>query len=205
MSDTLSSELLRVEELRSRHFGPVSLRLHTGECLAISGPSGAGKTLLLRALADMDPNEGRVSLAGRSREDFAPPQWRASVALLSAEPAWWADEVGAHFPADCDPPYAKLGFEEDVRRWQVARLSSGERQRLALLRLLCSRPRVLLLDEPTANLDAKNTARVEALVREYMQGEQAGVCWVSHDAAQRERIADRELIIEARLAQAGAA
>lgn len=205
MSDTRSSALLYTQELRSSHFGPLSLYLHAGECLAVSGPSGAGKTLLLRALADMDPNEGEVRLQGRLREDIAPPQWRASVALLSAEPAWWADEVGAHFPADCDPPFAQLGFEEDVRRWQVARLSSGERQRLALLRVLCARPRVLLLDEPTANLDAKNTARVEALVEDYKQREQAGVCWVSHDAAQRERIADRQLIIEARRASEAAA
>jgi len=59
------------------------------------------------------------------------------------------------------------------------------------MRLLSNRPRVLLLDEPTANLDPENTRRVEAMIREYLHSHDAAVIWVSHDAEQVRRVANR--------------
>ncbi len=185
--------LFKVNDLRSELFGPVSFALKAGECLSVSGPSGAGKTLLLRSLADLDRHEGQVLLEDRRQRDFNPPTWRREVSLLPAEPAWWSDRVGDHFPAGCHAGVERLGFPAEVMDWMVSRLSSGERQRLALLRLLCNRPRVLLLDEPTANLDADNTERVEGMVRDYLHEQAACAVWVSHDPAQRQRVAAREL------------
>jgi ABC-type iron transport system FetAB ATPase subunit len=89
-----------------------------------------------------------------------------------------------------------LGLPAEALGWQISRLSTGERQRLALLRLLAMGPSALLLDEPTANLDADNGLRVERLIRAYADEHQAPVLWVSHDAAQRQRIADRQLCLE---------
>ena len=86
----------------------------------------------------------------------------------------------------------------------VARLSSGECQRFALLRLLANRPRVLLLDEPTANLDPDNVSRVERLIADYIREEQAAVLWVSHDPRQMRRVADRRMRLEAGRVAAGA-
>lgn len=192
-----TTALFRVENLRSDLFAPVSLRLNAGECLAISGPSGVGKSLLLRAIADMDPNEGDLWLQGRERRQYSVCAWRRQVGLMPADAAWWADEVAAHFPTACEPALQAVGLPTAVMAWQVSRLSSGERQRLALLRLLCNRPRVLLLDEPTANLDAQSTERVERLLAEYLHREQAVACWVSHDAAQRARVASHELPLTA--------
>ncbi len=197
----MSQPLFNVSDLRSKLFGPVSFALKAGECLSVSGPSGAGKTLLLRSLADLDPHEGQVGLEDRQQGDFNPPAWRREVGLLPAEPAWWSDRVGDHFPATCEADVERLGFPAEVMGWMVSRLSSGERQRLALLRLLCNRPRVLLLDEPTANLDADNTERVEGMVRDYLREHAACAVWVSHDPAQRERVAVRELSLAERRAQ----
>ena len=73
----------------------------------------------------------------------------------------------------------------------VSRLSSGEKQRLDLMRLLSNRPRVLLLDEPTANLDPENTRRVEVVITEYRRSHDAAVIWVSHDEEQVRRVANR--------------
>ncbi len=184
---------LRAEELRSHGLGPVSFDLAGDDCVCVSGPSGAGKSLLLRALADLDPHEGRISLDGVPCTSLAPSTWRRRVGLLPPESAWWDDQVGAHFSAVDEGLLAAVGLGPEVVDWSVARLSSGERQRLALVRLLCNKPDVLLLDEPTANLDPQNVDRVEALVTGLQKDRSTAVLWVSHDPAQIDRIASREL------------
>ena len=63
----IDAPLLQVRDLRTNILKPASLALAAGECIAVKGPSGAGKTLLLRAIADLDPNQGVVSLEGRDR------------------------------------------------------------------------------------------------------------------------------------------
>jgi len=164
--------------------------------MGVTGPSGAGKTLLLRALADMDPYEGVMRLDGRDAADMPAHEWRARVGLLPAESVWWFDTVGEHF--DRLPPdwLTRLGFSEKAMTWQIAHLSSGERQRFALLRLLAGHPHVLLLDEPTANLDAENSARVEALIHHYRKSHHPVILWVSHDTAQLQRCCDSVWALE---------
>ena len=73
-------------------------------------------------------------------------------------------------------------------QWPLTRCSSGEKQRLAILRLLANKPRVLLLDEPTANLDAENTDKVESLIADYLANHNAMAIWVSHNHAQLRRV-----------------
>jgi putative ABC transport system ATP-binding protein len=191
---------LELLELRTPLVRPVTLRVSDSECIGLSGPSGSGKTRLLRAIADLDPHEGDIRLDGRSFNHFPPADWRRLVQLLPAEPQWWAATVGAHFDVREDTLAAELGFEPDVWNWPVERLSSGERQRLALLRALAREPRVLLLDEPTANLDEHSAERLEGMVRRYQRDMQAIVLWVSHNAAQRQRVAQaRYLMNDGRL------
>ncbi|MHC4341237.1 MAG: ABC transporter ATP-binding protein [Planctomycetota bacterium] len=188
---------LEVRGLRTPHIGPVSLTLGPAERSALWGPSGAGKSLLLRALADLDPHEGEVSLDGKGQTHMTGPEWRRKVGYLPAESHWWADSVKEHFAGESGRSWAArslpaLGFGSDTLEWPVARLSVGERQRLALLRMLACEPEVLLLDEPTANLDPEATSAVEALLGPFV----GAILWVSHDAAQRERVAGRQLRIE---------
>lgn len=184
--------ILSIRHLSAAGVSARDLTLETGECIALSGPSGSGKTRLLRAIADLDEGQGALLLDGRSRDAIDAPQWRRAVTLLPAESAWWFPRVGDHgseWPADT---LAALGFGTEVLDWQVARLSSGERQRLALARALAIRPRVLLLDEPTANLDADNTRQTERLLAAWREDTGGGILWVSHDTAQRERVAARQ-------------
>ena len=165
-ADLAISPLLEVHGLRTAILKPVSFQLGMGECIAVKGPSGAGKTLLLRAIADLDVSEGVVRLAGRDRAAIPGPEWRHLVGYVAAEPGWWAETVGEHFRtwAEAAPLCAQLGFSEEVKTWPVARLSTGERLRLALVRALLLLPRVLLLDEPTAALDEASVAAVETLI-----------------------------------------
>ena len=159
----------------------------------LSGASGSGKTRFLRAIADLDPSRGSVLLDGIERETIRPSAWRRSVAYLATDSRWWRDTPGEHFmPAQHAGP-ADLGLSTSIMDQPLARLSSGERQRLALLRLLSREPGVLLLDEPTANLDPESVGMVEALLIAYRSRRQATILWVSHDPGQRDRLGGRHL------------
>jgi phosphate-transporting ATPase len=195
--DAAAPALLSVRGLARPGLQPLDFELAEGECLVVSGPSGAGKSLLLRALADLDPNEGELSLDGEAREAMPAPRWRRLVTYLPAEPGWWAETVGAHFTdwRAAEPLVEALGLSADSRNWPVSRLSTGERQRLALVRALVQQPRVLLLDEPTAGLDETARDAVETLVAGRL-AEGAAALWVTHDAEQARRLARRRLRIE---------
>lgn len=189
---------LEVVGLRVSGVGPIDFHLAPGECLVLSGPSGAGKSRVLRAIADLDVHEGSVACEGLAARDHKPSDWRRRVGMLAADSQWWRDRVEEHFPKPpANEQLQALDLAPGLLGELVARLSSGERQRFALLRLLANRPRVLLLDEPTANLDQDNVARVEKLVARYMADEGAGVVWVSHDRHQTTRVARRTLWMEA--------
>ncbi len=188
---------LQVISVRPHERGPYSLRIASGECVSLRGPSGSGKSLLLRAIADLDPHEGQVLLDNQLSTQIAAPQWRKQVTLLPVESQWWFDEVGAHFADENCPWFEPLGFAAETMHWQVNRLSSGEKQRLSLARALMNQPRVLLLDEPTASLDPEATASVERLITDYRRDTQAAVLWVSHDAQQAARVGDRQFSLSA--------
>ena len=186
---------LEVRDLVFLGRGPFSFVVASGECVGIAGPSGSGKSLLLRAIADLDPHEGEVLLDGVACRDIQGPDWRRMIGMLPAESGWWHDLVGEHFPgpllAAARKLVVRLGFDEDVFTWQVQRLSTGERQRLAIIRLLVNNPQALLLDEPTASLDAENVLRAEELFSDYRRRHQVPVIWVSHDPEQLVRVANQ--------------
>src|SRR5471032_449295 len=160
---------LQVQDMRSSLAGPFSFQLETGECVAISGPSGAGKSLLLRMLCDLDPNSGEVLLNGVARADMEAPAWRSSVVYQPAEAAWWEATAAQHFkPAHMARVHellAQLNLSPALLDSEIRLLSTGERQRMALIRTLACQPQVLLLDEPTAALDPESAAATERLLQ----------------------------------------
>ncbi len=187
---------LRLRQLVTRHVGPIDLSVAAAECICIQGASGSGKTLLLRAIADLDPCQGEASLDGVHCASVSAPDWRRSVALVVAESQWWSERVREHFDHGVDPVWLEqLGLPAAAMDWDLARCSTGERQRLALLRTLMLRPAALLLDEPTGNLDPDSTRRVEVLLDDYRRQQQAALLWVSHDAGQIERVAQRRFVL----------
>lgn len=182
---------LLVKHLRSKFAGPFELCLGRGACAAITGPSGSGKSLFLRMIADLDPNEGEIWLNGRERASMRAPEWRKQAIYVSAESGWWADKVIEHFPANTRSEItnlsARLGVRADLLDAPVAQLSTGEKQRLSLVRALLSNPPILLLDEPTGPLDEDSVIRVEALLQERMAAG-TSILLVTHDPRQAERL-----------------
>lgn len=185
---------LQVSQLHSDQAGPFDLAVGPGECVAIVGKSGSGKSLFLRLVADLDAGVGSVRLDGRSRDDFTGHAWRERVIYQAAEAAWWAPKVRDHFPTPrlerCSELLEALHLSSSLLDSDVSRLSTGERQRLALVRSLAAEPTLLLLDEPTASLDQASVADVEGLLqRRLLQG--MALILVTHAREQASRLASR--------------
>ena len=180
-------------------FSGFDLTVEAGEVVVLSGPTGSGKTLLLRALADLDPVEaGEVALEGRERNTLTPAAWRSRVVYLHQDavrlPGTVQDNLAcigrmALHRAKSVPPVPGLDPDADVTR-----LSGGEAQRLAVHRALAVAPTVLLLDESTSALDGDSAREAERRILEWV-AEGRGALWVSHDPSMRERLGAREVTL----------
>ncbi len=190
---------LQIKKLSFQNKGPYTLEIAPGKVAGLQGASGAGKSLLLRAIADLDPHLGTARLGSMLCHEVPAQLWRKTVGLLSAESFWWHDTVGEHFHVpvqELEDNFFQLGFDAKVMEWQVSRMSTGEKQRLAVVRLLQNQPQALLLDEPTASLDKANIESVEKLLLNYGTEQKVPMLWVSHDADQLERVADSRYFME---------
>ncbi len=198
-------------------FGPrnaldgVDLTVHRGELVGLAGENGAGKSTLLRCIAgDLTPTRGRVQVAGAGPRGGARAA-RASVGVVWQEPQL-ADnldvaanlllgrerrgvlrsESRSHLAAR--RILAELGIPLRRTTEQVSRLTSGQRQLLALARAVATSPEVLLLDEPTAVLGVHDAALVEKLIAR-LHGRGTTILMVSHDVEQLIRLTDRILVL----------
>jgi putative ABC transport system ATP-binding protein len=180
----------------------VTLSIPSGST-ALLGPSGSGKSTLLRLLNRLaDPDEGTVRFHGTDVRELDPLELRRRVGLVPQLPApvpgTVADNVrfGPRLEGkdvDPEPPVVLAGLDASFLDRDAARLSVGEQQRVMLARALALEPEVLLLDEPTASLDAGAKAAVEDAL-----GGLTGVSvvLVTHDESQAERLVSHVVRIE---------
>lgn len=188
--------VLRLHNLEAFGLAPVELELEDGACLCITGPSGSGKSILLRAIADLDLNEGDAATETVLRSQATAPEWRRAVAYVPAESGWWGDVVGPHMPdGDVTTLLVDIGLDPSCLAWEVARLSTGEKQRLALVRALLTDPEVLLLDEPTSALDDEATELVERVIKHRLSSGTT-VVLVTHDPAQIVRLNAQHAVVD---------
>jgi molybdate transport system ATP-binding protein len=203
----------------------MELTIEEGEVVALLGPNGAGKTTLLRAIAGLVPfQSGRVRLDGKVLEDTATreyvPTERRPIGFVfqdyllfphlnvldnvafglrsrgvpgrvaNEKAAQWLDRVGL----------------KSYSRAKPAELSGGQRQRVALARALAPDPRLLLLDEPLAALDATTRAEVRRDLKRHLDSFQGIRLVVTHDPLEAVALADRLIVMEqGRLVQTGSA
>jgi len=203
-----------LDGLRFAYPGPPSgfaldlepLRIDSGEILSLVGPNGAGKTTLLMILAFLlRPSRGRLEFFGQEcwSEEARTVRARREAVLVTHHPylfkgsvfdnvafglkvrgiaqADWPDRVGRALEL-----VELTGFESK----SAAGLSAGQAQRVALARAMALRPRALLLDEPTANIEAGLALRIEAVIRETVRETGATVVLSSHNISQASRLAD---------------
>jgi len=189
----------------------VTLSLRAGDRLGLAGPSGAGKTLLMRALARLDRlSAGDVFWQGGPVHGSRMPEFRTRVMYLHQRPALGEGTVEANLQLpfalrshrrqrfDRDRIVAwlrSLDRDESFLAKRNQDLSGGESQLLGLLRALQLEPQVLLLDEPTAALDRPTAVLVERLIRDWLadRSDERAYVWVSHDPHQAERMCEQVL------------
>ena len=179
-----------------RRLHDVSLNIEAGELVCLVGPNGSGKTSLLHALAGIGGAPGTVSLNGEDPRRAGPARRPRLMTFLPAarEAAWplLARDLIALGGGEAPPPELELEHFLDRR---VDSLSTGERGRVLLARALAPRPRLLLLDEPTANLDPLWQLRVMELVRAELSGTERAALVAIHDLDMATRYADRVIVM----------
>lgn len=192
----------------------INLNVRSQDRLALMGPSGGGKTLLLRALAMLDPlDDGQICWRGRAVRPAEVPDYRRQVMYLHQRPALFEGSVRenlrkpftlrSHRTSQFDEAritswLAELGRDAAFLDSSVRDLSGGEAQLVALLRALQLDPAVLLLDEPTAALDPEATRCIERLVARWHAEAPTSraFVWVCHNVPQAQRMAERTLLLE---------
>ncbi len=194
----------------------INLELRAGEYLAIMGESGVGKSTLLNLLAGLDrPSAGRVILEGTDLagldDDATTLLRRRSVGFI-----FQAFHVLPYLSVEQNValPLELLGIARDQRQRRIhevleaagiaalahrapRELSGGELQRVAIARALVHRPRLVLADEPTGNLDPRNAAQILALLREQVKASAGAGILITHSRTAAET-ADRILVLDAR-------
>ena len=206
--EAVSKRYGHVEALRD-----VSLDFAAGKLTAILGPSGCGKTTLLRAIAGFVTVDGGAVRFDGDAVTSLPPQQRGTAMVFQSYALWphmtvfdnvayglrlkrvSAEAVRARVRAALE--LVAIGAVDDVARRKPGALSGGQQQRVALARALVVEPRVLLLDEPLSNLDAKVRQRLRVEVRRLQKRVGITAIYVTHDQEEALAIADRVVLMNA--------
>jgi iron complex transport system ATP-binding protein len=181
---------------------PASLQLSAGTVTALIGPNGSGKTSLLHALAGVGGPSGTVTIDGVSRDAAAPAQRSRLLAYVPAsrELTWPLTArdliaLGGAREGEIAEVARELALEEFMDR-RADRLSTGERSRILIARALASRPTLLLLDEPTANLDPLWRIRLLERLRDRAASGRHTIVLAMHDLDDAARCADRLIVMQ---------
>jgi len=198
----------------------INLRVERGEVYALIGPTGAGKTTLLRLIDVLDvPAEGKVFFNGvdvnasdkirletRRRMAFVlqkPVVFNTSVYENVAYGLRWRGIDSKHIREGVEGILETVGLTAYKHR-NARTLSGGEVQRVAIARAIAVRPEVLLLDEPTANLDPVSASKIEDLIAGIIRRETITIIMATHDMSQGQRLADRiGVLVNGEMVQSG--
>jgi putative ABC transport system ATP-binding protein len=177
----------------------ITARIPAAGITVVAGPSGAGKTTLLRLCNRLEiPDQGVVSYHGRPLDDLDPLVLRRRVGMVFQRPTPFpgtvADNLAVAHPTagagELTTALARVALDPALLTQEARTLSGGELQRMCLARTLVTKPETLLLDEPTSALDEQPKQVFETTARD-LATQGITLIWVTHDAAQAHRVADR--------------
>ncbi len=206
------STVLSVSELRKRYndklaVDGISFEVGHNEIVGLLGPNGAGKTTTINMiLGVLEPTAGTIRIEGR---DVARERARALACTnFTAVYAPLPGNLTVYqnlrvFALIYDVKHSAARIEELIEQFDLMAyrdvkcglLSSGEQTRAALAKAILNRPRLLLLDEPTASLDPSKARDIRALIRELARRDGVGVLWTSHNMVEVQEVCDRVLFL----------
>jgi zinc transport system ATP-binding protein len=175
----------------------LSFELSAGNCLAILGPNGSGKTVLLKALLNLLPYEGEIRWSPEARLGYVPQRIAADRQLpLTLKDLLAAKAAFLNLPAkELDQLSSDLGLTQEVLDASIGQLSGGQFQKALIAFALLGKPNVLLFDEPTASLDELTEERVYEMLHFLQEEKGITVLLVSHDLSVVYRYADMVLCL----------
>lgn len=195
---------LTVRNLGFLDYGPFTFSVTEDNSLCIQGNSGSGKTLLLRALADLDEHNGEIHLGKNAQHETPAPLWRKNIGYFPADSLFWHETMVEYFQQYQDSfIHEVIGILklEPLMHLPLNKLSSGEKQRFALVRLLANQPQALLLDEPTSHLDPDSVLLAEEIILGYQKAHLCPLILVSHNSEQCERMTRQRFVLRDRRLQ----
>jgi len=190
----------------------VSFRVEPGELACVVGPNGGGKTSLIRSLLGQMPHNGNIRFQtdGIVRTGYVPqfleidrtlPLTVTDVlsVMIQRKPAFFG--VKGRNLERIESALTRSGFHGKRAR-KFGGLSGGERQRVLFAQALMPEPNLLILDEPTSNMDEAGARHIERIVRD-MNAEGATVLWINHDLSQVKRVAQKIVVIDRTIVYCG--
>jgi zinc transport system ATP-binding protein len=201
-ADEMPSPLLSVTNLEISFnsrvvFQDLTFELDSGDCLAIIGPNGSGKTVLLKALLNLIPSKGGIRWSREARPGYVPQRVAAERHLPVSVRDLLAAKAGVLKlpPGDFTLVAHDVGLPPELLESGIAILSGGQLQKVLIAFALLGRPNVLLFDEPTASLDELTEERVYELLHSLQQEKGMTVILVSHDLSVVYRYANKVLCL----------
>ncbi len=187
----------------------INLEVATGELLVIIGPSGSGKSSLLRCINRLnDIASGSILLDGQSIHELPVTELRCKVGMIFQKTAAFEGSVAENIAfgaalhdrtisrAQILDLMRQVSLEAQLSDQAASAISGGQEQRLAIARALALDPSLLLLDEPTSSLDPIATGRVEDSLLQLRKATNLTMIWVSHSIEQARRIGSRVLLLD---------
>lgn len=187
-------------------FRDFSLKVNRGDKLIIRGKSGCGKTTLLRLMAWLEELEsGEAYCAGRPYSAYYPPDLRRQVSLVSQMPVMMEGSTRLNMMLGLDEPVSeeillswmdRFDLDKSLLERQAESLSVGQQQRVAVIRNLLMKPKVLLLDEPTSGLDLQSGEIFVSAMKRICEEDGLTLVWNSHNASSLDTIASSTLNLD---------
>ncbi len=203
--------MFKLESIKFKNILDINqIELEENIVTAILGSSGGGKTTFLKLLNNMiTADQGKITYKGKDIESYDPVDLRREVVMMPQDPKIFKGTIKDNFKITeeiADNSISKnLNYEELLKKVSLSqkledsaeKLSGGEKQRLALARVMLLEPEVLLLDEPSSSLDKKTEEKIIEMVVDYVRKNGRTLIMVTHSPDIAEKFADRIINIEA--------
>ena len=209
-----NKEILKIENLNLeigtvKILKDISFTVQKKEIIALLGPSGSGKSSLLKSINMLNtPSCGQIKYHNNDIQEISPMALRKKIGYVLQKPTLFGNDVMENLKYPCELHQKvfdinlvefylkKVNLKPDILEKKPNELSGGEQQRISLVRTLLLEPEIILLDEVTSALDEDNTLLIEELIKYENENNELTVIFISHNNEQAKRLAQKVIYME---------